>query len=69
MYILYRSPRSAVGRYIELLVVEVTVTSRATPRDSAVFADASGYDATWHTRLGEEGPQDIYVLLRIGNVR
>ena len=41
--------------------VEVTVTSRAIPRDSAGIADASGYDATWHTRLGEEGPQDIYV--------
>ena len=42
--------------------VEVIVTSRATPRDLAGIADASGYVATWHTRLGEEGP-------RIGNVR
>ena len=32
--------------------VEVIVTSRATPRDSAGIADANGYDATWHTRLG-----------------
>ena len=50
--------------------VEVTVTSRETSRDSAVIADASGYDATWHTRLGEEGHQDIRnAILRIGNVR
>ena len=43
--------------------VEVTVTSRATPRDSAVIADASGYDATWHTRLGEEGSRYVYFVL------
>ena len=49
--------------------VEVIVTSRATPRDSAGIADANGYDATWHTRLGAEGPQDIIRILRIGNVR
>ena len=48
--------------------VEVTVTSRETSRDSAVIADASGYDATWHTRHFAEGHQDIRIL-RIGNVR